>query len=90
MMHGTIHSIRTERGFGFIRDTEGAEVFFHRSALTPPERFATLEVGMRVEFEPAAGPKGLRTEKIPVTPLKTPPLRSFEQLAAHVHRDAAG
>jgi CspA family cold shock protein len=90
MMHGTIHSIRTERGFGFIRDTEGAEVFFHRSALTPPERFATLEVGMRVEFEPESGPKGLRTEKITVTPLKTSPLRSFEELAAHVYRHAAG
>jgi cold shock protein len=79
MMQGTIHSIRTERGFGFIRDTEGAEVFFHRSALTPPERFVTLEVGMRVEFEPESGPKGLRTAKITVTPLKTPPLRSFEE-----------
>jgi cold shock protein len=90
MMQGTIHSIRTERGFGFIRDTEGAEVFFHRSALTPPERFATLEVGMRVEFEPASGPKGLRTEKITVTPLETPPGRSVEALAAHVHRHAAG
>lgn len=90
MMQGTIHSIRTERGFGFIRDTEGVEVFFHRSALTPPERFDTLEVGMGVEFEPESGPKGLRTEKITVTPLKTPPLRSFEELAAHVHGHAAG
>ena len=90
MMQGTIQSIRIERGFGFIRDTEGAEIFFHRRALTPPERFATLAVGMRVEFEPESGPKGLRTEKITVTPLKTPPLRSFEELAAHVHRHAAG
>jgi cold shock protein len=90
MMQGTIHRIRTARGFGFIRDTEGAEVFFHRSALTPPERFATLEVGMRVEFEPESGPKGLRTAKITVIPLKTPPLRSFEELAAHIHRQAAG
>jgi cold shock CspA family protein len=90
MMHGTIHRIRTEHGFGFIRDTEGAEVFFHRRALTPPERFATLEVGMRVAFEPESGPKGLRTETITGTPLKTPPLRSFEELAAHVYRHAAG
>ena len=45
---------------------------------------------MRVEFEPESGPKGLRTEKITVTPLETPPLRSFEELAAHVHRHAAG
>ena len=90
MMQGTIQSIRIERGFGFIRDTEGAEIFFHRSALTPPERFDTLEVGMQVEFEPESGPKGLRTAKLSVTPLQTPALRSFEELAAHVHRHAAG
>jgi CspA family cold shock protein len=90
MRHGTIQTIHAARGFGFLRDTEGAKVFFHRSALIPPERFATLEVGMQVEFEPESGPKGLRTTTITVTPLKTPPLRSFEELAAHVHRYAAG
>jgi cold shock protein len=90
MMQGTIQTIHAKRGFGFLRDTEGAEVFFHRSALTPPASFATLEVGMRVEFEPESGPKGLRTAKLTVIPLKTPLLRSFEELAAHVHRHAAG
>ena len=90
MMPGTIQAIHAKRGFGFLRDTEGAEVFFHRSALTPPERFATLEVGMRVEFEPETGPKGLRTAKITVTPVKTPPIRSFQELAAAFHRHAAG
>jgi cold shock CspA family protein len=89
-MQGTIQTIHAARGFGFIRGPEGAEVFFHRSALTPPERFATLEVGMRVEFEPESGPKGLRTVKLTVTPVKTPPLRSFEELAAHIHSHAAG
>jgi cold shock protein len=90
IMQGTIYSLRPERGFGFIRDTKGAEVFFHRSAVTPPEGFSTLAVGMEVEFEPEAGPKGLRTAKLTVTPVKTPPLRSFEELAAHSHRYAAG
>jgi CspA family cold shock protein len=89
-MQGTIQTIHAARGFGFLRDTEGAEVFFHRSALTPPERFATLEVGMQVEFEPETGPKGLRTAKITVTPVKTPPIRSFQELAATFHRHAAG
>jgi cold shock CspA family protein len=74
----------------FFRDTEGAEVFFHRRALTPPERLATLEVGMRVEFEPGSGPRGLRTAKITVTPLKTPPIRPFQELVSYVHRHAAG
>jgi cold shock protein len=88
-MHGTIQTIHAARGFGFLRDTEGAEVFFHRRAVTPPEGFATLEVGMKVEFEPEASPKGLRTAKLTVTPAKMPPLRSFEELAAHSHRYTA-
>jgi len=27
-MHGTIQTIHAARGFGFLRDPEGAEVFF--------------------------------------------------------------
>jgi CspA family cold shock protein len=68
VMQGTIQTIRTERGFGFLRDTEGAEVFFHRSALTLPDSFATLEVGMVVEFEAERGPKGLRASKVTIGP----------------------
>jgi len=67
-MQGTIQSIRAERGFGFIRDVQGDDVFFHRSALTHPDSFATLEVGMVVEFEPESGPKGPRAAKITVNP----------------------
>ncbi|MBI3325798.1 MAG: cold shock domain-containing protein [Nitrospinae bacterium] len=67
-MQGTIQSIRAERGFGFIRDSEGGDVFFHRSALANPDTFNTLEVGMVVEFEPESGPKGARAAKITVIP----------------------
>jgi CspA family cold shock protein len=67
-MQGTIQTIRTERGFGFLRDTEGAEVFFHHSALTLPDSFAALEVGMVVEFEAERGPKGLRATKVTIGP----------------------
>ncbi len=89
-MHGTIQTIDAKHHFGFLRDAQGAKVFFRRSALTPPERFASLEVGMRVEFEPASGPKGLRTAKITVTPLETSPERSVAELAAYFRRHAAG
>lgn len=67
-MQGTIQTIRTERGFGFLRDTQGAEVFFHHSAVTLPARFDTLEVGMMVEFEAESGPKGPRATKIRLVP----------------------
>jgi cold shock CspA family protein len=82
-MQGIIQSIRAERDFGFIRDAEGAQVFFRRSALTPPASFASLEVGMRVEFEPESGPKGPRTATITVRPLETPPVLSLNELAAY-------
>jgi hypothetical protein len=45
---------------------------------------------MRVAFEPASGPKGLRTAQITVTPLETPPGRSVEALAAYFRSHAAG
>ena len=89
-MQGTIQTIDAKHHFGFLRDTQGARVFFRRSALTPPERFATIEIGMRVEFEPAPGPKGLRTTQITVTPLETSPGRSCEELAAYFRSHAAG
>jgi cold shock CspA family protein len=89
MMQGTIQTIHAKRGFGFIRDPEGVKVFFRRNALTPPASFASLAVGVRVEFEPESGPKGPRTAQITITPLKTPPALSVEELAAYFHKHAA-
>jgi CspA family cold shock protein len=62
-MQGTIQVIHAERGFGFLRDTEGGEVFFHHSALPYPEPFAPLKVGMMVEFEAEPSSKGPRATK---------------------------
>jgi cold shock protein len=63
-MQGTIKSLRPERGFGFIRDLQGGEVFFHHTALPSPDQFAALTIGMVVEFEAEAGPKGPRATKV--------------------------
>ncbi len=89
-MPGTMQTLHAQRGFGCLRDTEGATVLFRRRALTPPASLASLEVGMQIEFEPEPGPKGPRTATITVTPVETPPVRSFEELAASFHRHAAG
>ena len=32
-MVGTIKTLRADKGFGFIRDSSGKEVFFHASAI---------------------------------------------------------
>jgi cold shock CspA family protein len=67
-MQGTIQSLRTERGFGFIRDLRGGEVFFHHTALPSPDHFAALTIGMVVEFEAEPSPKGLRATMVTRVP----------------------
>jgi CspA family cold shock protein len=63
-MQGTIKSLHTERGFGFIRDVQGGEVFFHHTALPSPDHFAALAIGTMVEFEAELGPKGPRATRV--------------------------
>jgi cold shock CspA family protein len=48
--------------------TQGGEIVFHRSAWSHADTFATLAVGMQVEFEPESSPKGRRTAQITVMP----------------------
>jgi cold shock CspA family protein len=63
-MQGTIQSLRTERGFGCIRDVQGGEGFFHHTALLSLDQFAALAIGMEVEFEAEPSPKGPRASKV--------------------------
>jgi len=59
-MHtGTIKKIVSERGFGFISDTDGRELFFHRSSIVDAQ-FDTLKETQKVEFEIEESPKGPR------------------------------
>jgi CspA family cold shock protein len=58
-MQGTVKRVIRDRGFGFIKSTEGREIFFHRSSLQGLD-FETLKEGDAVEFEVEDGPKGPR------------------------------
>ena len=49
-MTGTIKTLRAEKGFGFIRDSSGKEVFFHASAIYG-EGIDALREGDGVEFD---------------------------------------
>ena len=63
-MHtGKIKKIVSDRGFGFIDDTDGREVFFHQSALEGIE-FSALKSGQEVEFEVEKSDKGPRAINI--------------------------
>lgn len=53
------------KGFGFIRDAEGTEYFFHISGVQDTSiPFAEMAPDMDVEFTPIEGPKGLRAIEV--------------------------
>ena len=63
MHKGKIKKLVRERGFGFINDTDGREVFFHQSGLTDGG-FDGLREDQEVEFEVENSPKGPRAINI--------------------------
>jgi len=57
-MHtGKVKKLVRERGFGFISDTDGSEVFFHKNNLVGVE-FDALNENDELEFEVEKSPKG--------------------------------
>jgi cold shock protein len=62
-MQGTIKRVVRDRGFGFIRSSDGQEVFFHRSSLQQMD-FDGLKEGDTVEFEVERGEKGSRATNV--------------------------
>ena len=57
MTKGTVKWFNNQKGYGFISDTEGNDVFVHYTGLNM-EGFKTLEEGQEVEFEVVNGTKG--------------------------------
>lgn len=86
-MQGTIERMRTEPGFGLLRDTKSTEVFSHHCVVTPPDLFASLAVAMAVACEAKAGPKG-RHATLVVTRPESRPLSEISQAAAQRPRNA--
>ena len=56
-MQGAVKWFNQAKGFGFIREDGGQEVFVHFSAIRS-DGFRTLSEGDRVEFDVVPGPKG--------------------------------
>jgi CspA family cold shock protein len=51
------------KGYGFIEQDEGEDVFVHYSAIQG-DGFKTLAEGQQVEFEVVRGEKGLQAAKV--------------------------
>jgi CspA family cold shock protein len=60
---GTVKWFNAEKGYGFISQPEGADVFVHYSAIEM-NGYRSLEEGQQVEFEVTEGPKGLQAANV--------------------------
>jgi CspA family cold shock protein len=63
MVKGTVKWFNDSKGFGFIEQENGGDVFVHFSAISG-NGFKSLSEGDAVEFEVVNGPKGLQAANV--------------------------
>ena len=63
MAQGTVKWFNDAKGYGFIKQDGGEDVFVHHTAIQA-DGFRSLTEGDRVEFEVAKGPKGLQAQNV--------------------------
>jgi CspA family cold shock protein len=63
MLSGTVKWFDSKKGFGFIVNAEGKDVFVHFSSIEG-EGFRALKDGETVEYEQITGDKGLMAKSV--------------------------
>ena len=63
MVEGTVKWFNDSKGFGFIQQDGGQDVFVHHTAIQG-DGYKTLEEGQDVEFEITSGPKGDQAQNV--------------------------
>ena len=63
MAQGTVKWFSNEKGYGFICETDGEDVFVHFSAIDG-DGYKSLNEGQAVEFEVTDGPKGKQATNV--------------------------
>lgn len=67
MHSGKIKRLVSDRGFGFISDTDGKDVFFHQSSLVEVD-FNDLRQNQEVQFDVEETEKGTRAVNVRISP----------------------
>ena len=63
MQQGTVKWFNAKKGYGFISDADGNDVFVHFSAIQG-KGFEALEEGQSVSFEIEEGPRGKQASNV--------------------------
>jgi len=63
MATGTVKWFNDAKGYGFISQEGGEDVFVHHTAITM-DGFRSLKEGEKVEFDVVQGPKGLQAANV--------------------------
>lgn len=62
-VRGVVKWFNAEKGYGFIKQESGPDVFVHYSAIQG-SGYRALEEGKKVEFEIVDGPKGKQASNV--------------------------
>ncbi|MBI2862483.1 MAG: cold-shock protein [Chloroflexi bacterium] len=68
MAQGVVAKLIIDRGFGFLTEEDGKELFFHRSEVAPPG-FEALHEGQQVSYERNVDPRRNRPQAVKVVAL---------------------
>ena len=60
---GTVKWFNNGKGYGFLAQEDGSDVFVHYTAIRS-EGYRSLQEGQRVEFSVEQGPKGLQAKDV--------------------------
>lgn len=63
MLKGTVKWFNNQKGYGFIQDENGKDIFVHYTGLDM-EGFRSLDEGNKVEFNLVEGEKGLQASHV--------------------------
>lgn len=64
MAQGVVKWFSNQKGYGFIEQENGEDIFVHYSAIVNQEGFKTLAEGDRVTFDIGQGQKGPAAQNV--------------------------